>query len=117
MAAKIIRLSHKIATQLHLVAEGCTICSSRARRPVRKLLDTPSYLPVRNWKLYSRLCREFGRNGRTETATTCNVGSCYCRRRSELFRSLFQLLANSDKGNWIDVALSPADEVSLNLKE
>jgi hypothetical protein len=30
--------------QLHLVAESSTICSSRSRRPVRKLLDTPSYL-------------------------------------------------------------------------
>jgi hypothetical protein len=26
------------------VAESCTICSSRSGRPVRKLLDTPSYL-------------------------------------------------------------------------
>jgi len=25
------------------VSESCTICSSRSRRPVRKLLDTPSY--------------------------------------------------------------------------
>jgi hypothetical protein len=33
-----------IAIQLHLVAESCTICSSRSRRPVRKLLDTPSYI-------------------------------------------------------------------------
>jgi len=38
MAAKHTRLTHQI------VAEGCTICSSRSRRPVRKLLDTPSYL-------------------------------------------------------------------------
>jgi hypothetical protein len=43
MAAKLTRLTHKIATQLHLVAESCTICSSRSRRPVRKLLDNPSY--------------------------------------------------------------------------
>jgi hypothetical protein len=43
MASKLTRLAHKIATQLHLVAESCTICSSRSRRPVRKLLDTPSY--------------------------------------------------------------------------
>jgi hypothetical protein len=43
MAAKPIRLTHKIAIQLHLVAEGCTICSSRSSRPVRKLLDTPSH--------------------------------------------------------------------------
>jgi hypothetical protein len=35
-------LTHKIATQLHPVAENCTICSSRSRRPVRKLFDTPS---------------------------------------------------------------------------
>jgi hypothetical protein len=42
MAAKVIRLPDKIAIQLHLVAESCIICSSRFRRPVRKLLDTPS---------------------------------------------------------------------------
>jgi hypothetical protein len=40
MAAKLIRLTHKIAIQLHLVAESSTICSSRSRRPVRKLLNT-----------------------------------------------------------------------------
>jgi hypothetical protein len=45
MAAKLTRLTHKIAIQLHLVAESCTICSSRSRRPVLKLLDTPSYTP------------------------------------------------------------------------
>jgi hypothetical protein len=44
MAAKLTRLTHKIAIQLHLVAESCTICSSRSTRPVRKLLDTPSYI-------------------------------------------------------------------------
>jgi len=43
MATKLTRLSHKIATQLHLVAEGSTIYTSRSRRPVRKLLDRPSY--------------------------------------------------------------------------
>jgi len=36
-------MTHKIAIQLHLVAESCNICSSSSRRPVRKLLDTPSY--------------------------------------------------------------------------
>jgi hypothetical protein len=44
MAAKLTRLTHKIAIQLCLVAENCTICSSRSRRPVRKLLDIPSYM-------------------------------------------------------------------------
>jgi len=44
MAAKLTRLTHKIAIiQLHLVAESCTICSSRSRHSVRKLLDTRSY--------------------------------------------------------------------------
>jgi hypothetical protein len=43
MAAKLARLTNKMAIQLHLVAESCTICSSRSRRPLRKLLDTPSY--------------------------------------------------------------------------
>jgi hypothetical protein len=44
MTAKLTRLTHKVALQLHLVAKSCTICSSRSRQPVRKLLDTPSYL-------------------------------------------------------------------------
>jgi len=43
MAAKLTRLTHKIAIQLYLVAENCTIYSPRSRQPVRKLLDTPSY--------------------------------------------------------------------------
>jgi len=43
MAAKLTRLTHKIAAQLHLEAESYTICSSRSRRQVQKLLDTPSY--------------------------------------------------------------------------
>jgi hypothetical protein len=47
MAVKLTRPTHKIATQLHLVAESCTIRGSRSRRPVRKLLDTPSYIGPR----------------------------------------------------------------------
>jgi hypothetical protein len=43
MAANLTRLTHKIAIQLHLVAESCTICSSRSMRPVRRLLDTLPY--------------------------------------------------------------------------
>jgi hypothetical protein len=42
MAAKLTTLTHKIAIQLHLVAESCTICSSRAKRLVWKLSDTAS---------------------------------------------------------------------------
>jgi hypothetical protein len=42
MAAKLTILTHKIAIQLHLLAESCTICSIHSiRRPVRKILDTP----------------------------------------------------------------------------
>jgi hypothetical protein len=44
MAAKLTRLTHKIAIQLLLMSEICTFCSSCSRRLVRKLLDTPSYL-------------------------------------------------------------------------
>jgi hypothetical protein len=40
MAAKLTRLTHKTA------AESCTICTSRSRRPVRKLLYTPFYFQM-----------------------------------------------------------------------
>jgi len=43
VVAKLSRLTHKAAIQLHLVAERCTICSSHSRWPVQKLLVTPSY--------------------------------------------------------------------------
>jgi hypothetical protein len=46
MAAKLTRPTHKTAIQLHLEAESCTICSSRPRRPVRKLLGTHLYMFV-----------------------------------------------------------------------
>jgi hypothetical protein len=41
MAAKLTRLTHKMAIQLHLVAESYTICSSRSRRPVRNVWIHP----------------------------------------------------------------------------
>jgi len=41
MAAKLTRLAHTIAIQLHLVAENYTICRSRSRRPVPKLFIYP----------------------------------------------------------------------------
>jgi len=34
MVAKLTRLTHKIAIQLHLVAESCTIFSSHSRQSV-----------------------------------------------------------------------------------
>jgi hypothetical protein len=44
MVTKPTRLTHKIAIQLHLLAESCTICSSHFRWPVRKRLVTLSYI-------------------------------------------------------------------------
>jgi hypothetical protein len=41
---KLPKLTHKIAIQLRVVAESCTICNSRSKWRVRKLLDTPSYI-------------------------------------------------------------------------
>jgi len=43
MVTKLTRLTHKLAIQLYVVAESSIICSSRFRKPVRKLLDTPWY--------------------------------------------------------------------------
>jgi hypothetical protein len=56
--AKLTRLTHKIAIQLHLVAESCTIFSSCSRRLVRKILVTPSYNTSKNNKRFSdkRVC-------------------------------------------------------------
>jgi hypothetical protein len=44
MAAKLTRLTHEVAIQLHLKPESCTVCSSRSTRPILELLDTPSYI-------------------------------------------------------------------------
>jgi len=44
MAAKLTRLTHKLAIKLHLVADSCTI--SHSRRPVRKLSDTPLHSSI-----------------------------------------------------------------------
>jgi len=49
---KFTRLTHKIATQLQLVAESRTIYSSLSRRPVRKLLDTTSYIHFSSLAIY-----------------------------------------------------------------
>jgi len=56
MMAKLIRMTHKIVIQPHLVAESCTICSSCSRRPVQKLLDVPSYMSY-NMKLKPFTCK------------------------------------------------------------
>jgi hypothetical protein len=48
MAVKLTTLTHKIAIQLRLVARSYAVCSSRSRRPVRKLLDT---FPYKRWAM------------------------------------------------------------------
>jgi len=48
MVAKLTRLTYKIEVQVHLMVEICTIFSSRSRRKVRKLLDTPSHVQERD---------------------------------------------------------------------
>jgi len=56
MAAQLTRLTEKIAIKLHLMGETCTICSSRYRRPVRKLLYTPSYYKIWAAILGNEIC-------------------------------------------------------------
>jgi len=51
MAAKLTRLTHKIAIQLHLVAESCSICSSRSR-----WTHTHTHTHRTWWKLKLSLC-------------------------------------------------------------
>jgi hypothetical protein len=58
MAVKLTILTHKIAIQLHLVAESCTICSSRARQPVRKLVDTLIFTALTAWLFMEMLISE-----------------------------------------------------------
>jgi hypothetical protein len=77
MAAKLTRLTHKIAIQLHLVAERCIICSSRSRRPVLKLLDTPSYT-IKNREALLEASREVCLQVNTEKTTHGVV----CRQRN-----------------------------------
>jgi len=65
-----------MAIQLHLVAESRTIFSSRSKRPVRKLLDTPSILPVVNNKKYECVGSEM--NLDTPCSLTQNVAHFEC---------------------------------------
>jgi hypothetical protein len=72
MAAKLTRLTHKVAMKLHVVTETCTICSSRSRRPVRKLLDTPI--------IYTRFrfadLGKAGSNGMTHACSAVSFQAC-----------------------------------------
>jgi hypothetical protein len=79
MAAKLTLLTHKIAIQLRLVAESCTTCSSRSRRSVRKLLDTPSYKPRASVTLRLLLC-----NSGMGKGDTCWLADVICRSPSQI---------------------------------
>jgi len=52
MAEKLARLTHRVAIQLHLMSESCTICSTCFRRSVCKLLDKPRTCTIQ-WKSLS----------------------------------------------------------------
>jgi hypothetical protein len=52
---KLTRLTHKIAIQLHLVAESCTTWSSRSRWPVRKHLEPLLYVCTLRKNLYIKM--------------------------------------------------------------
>jgi len=65
MVAKLTRLTDKIAIQLHLLAESGTICCSRSRRPVRKLLDKSSYVLTNVLILHLSLTRNKWNEKRT----------------------------------------------------
>jgi hypothetical protein len=109
--AKLTRLTHKIAMQLYLVAERCTICSSRSRRPVRILLDTPSYIDQSNsytcLSFLTKLSDEF--NG-TALGYGLDDRGFECRQGLRIF--LFAALSIPAVGHppppnqWVPVALS-----------
>jgi hypothetical protein len=95
MATKLTRLTNKIEIQLYLVAESCTICSSRSRRPVRKLLDTPSYVIKKKEDFYTKFLQNaFGSKKDEVTEEEEN-----CIMRSFIIYSLHQILLGWS--NWV----------------
>jgi hypothetical protein len=80
MAAKLTRLTHKIAIQLQLAAENCTICSPRSRRPVQKLLDTPSYVIF--WK--TKRQEKYSETGEAISVNEKRDSQCYPNNNREL---------------------------------
>jgi hypothetical protein len=86
MAAKLTRMTHKIAIQLHLVAESCTICISHSRRPVRKLLIYPRTLVTQAEFESAILVFMWFKNASLDDSFNCNSKSiCGCW---EFFSSL-----------------------------
>jgi hypothetical protein len=136
MATKIAGLTHKIAIHMHLVAETCTLCSSRSRRPVRKLLNTPSYLLQTLQKLTPKIREWFGnlrtyeRDKERERERVC---VCVCARACavicrdvspECTRPMAYLCSDTvfykfwtRKFPWIHVTDAESCVVSLNTDE
>jgi hypothetical protein len=114
MAAKLTRLTHKIAIQLHLVAESCTICSSRCRRPVRKLLIYPRTLWLEHYEILSIARLHVG----------FNIHCLFRRRRQLIFGRGFKLSVQFTvvidnpfcvRGIWATMRTSQAGGTSLSL--
>jgi hypothetical protein len=106
MATKFTRLTHKIAIQLHLVAQSYTISISRSRRPVRKLLDTPSFTPAaaRNRTMvfqpvssdiFYRTVSGSSRYAEYEQMTTVNMNYQWVCRRNRLYSWFIFFLGHS----------------------
>jgi hypothetical protein len=90
IVAKLTGITHKIAIQLHLVAESCIIYSPCSRKPVRKLLYTPSYILVR--------VSQYWKGHTTVTCWQCKGVSVtkhgFCKAQNRAF----SLLTNSLNG-------------------
>jgi hypothetical protein len=95
MAAKLTRLTHK-AIQLHLVVESCTICSSRFRRPVRKLLDTPATSHL--WCVQCIRTR----------SSTCTM-SCTWTQHTPVMRR--QVILTCSRPNYCGVYITMCDDI------
>jgi hypothetical protein len=107
MVAKITRLTHEIAIQLHLVADGCTICRSRSRRPVRKFLNTPSYVTlmwirvkVVKWKL--RAIHYEADASRDPVESRSVIGLEYCEWNTTSFWSCLVFTVPVHDGSFLD---------------
>jgi hypothetical protein len=77
MVSKLTRLTHKIAMQLHLVAESCATCSSHCRRSVRKLLDT---------RMFARQVNTFEDEARRQTVRSPHYAFTLCTSCKQLIR-------------------------------
>jgi hypothetical protein len=101
MAAKLTRLTHKVTTQLYLVAESSTICSSRARRPVRKRLDTPSYILLTQWILWIKNAHKISQSCFSYSEIVFSVVNIHCTKYCRwVYQKVSGLAAWSENCKW-----------------